>query len=327
MCGSCISGLLGLSPDQETLVIYNTLPRVEDERSTDNYATFIYRKIVEIHRRSQPVSINPLLVDSLFDHTRLLGTALLTPKMQFLDLPSEIRDQIYYWALITEGNLAAGVRPSYTSTFRGGKVGPWQLPYHSGVDASILYTNRQIHAEATRVLYAENQFIFCGNNSLIEFLTRIGYRNASFVNHIDLRGAYYETYNAHLARGLKMAPSLRRVEIEASLSPCSETTSDRTTLDFLAAASTIIASHPSLDKVVSRYEGGLQRVRVLGSSQAYLKLAIISDSKRRRIQESDLDLQNELEQRLINVVNLYRDGRAIQTLLGNGQPPTITAAT
>lgn len=212
--------------------------------------------------------------------------------MEFLDLPLEIRHQIYLLVFPKGRPGTSALRPSYKNRCVG-----WQPPYKSGVDVSILYTCRQIYVEATRALYGDNKFIFFGHNVLIEFLRRIGPRNASFVSHIEVFGSYYDTYNRSFTRALRLAPSLKKVTIEASLTPCSVTESEIHKLDFLREAFSILSVHPSLDRLVSKYPGGLQRSLQGRTFHAYMKVTIVAVSAHKIGDGTVVDLEEEMNRK------------------------------
>ncbi|KAK6501414.1 hypothetical protein TWF481_009254 [Arthrobotrys musiformis] len=67
----------------------------------------------------------------------------------FLDLPREIRDEIYLYLLIFD------VSPDPDHQI---KKFPWERFERCGLDVSILRLNRQIHDEASEILYGWNTF-------------------------------------------------------------------------------------------------------------------------------------------------------------------------
>lgn len=58
------------------------------------------------------------------------------------------------------------------------------LPTSGGVDATILRSNKQLNAEAVKILYGENRFIVYRPDVLMEWLNMIG-DNATKVRHLS----------------------------------------------------------------------------------------------------------------------------------------------
>lgn len=75
----------------------------------------------------------------------------------FLDLPREIRDEIYYLALESDFNIVGGIRHHGRNYFPKSKARKRQ---HNFSSLPILRTNRQIRAEALDTIYSRSQFFF-----------------------------------------------------------------------------------------------------------------------------------------------------------------------
>ncbi|KAH7035929.1 uncharacterized protein B0I36DRAFT_406683 [Microdochium trichocladiopsis] len=100
-----------------------------------------------------------------------------------LDLPAEIRYQIFYFLLVYHGPIAV---------FGSRRI-------RTRVDAAILSTNKQLHHEASAVLYGQNSFNLDTSETSDEgapaaFLHSIGTRNAGLIRHICI------TFPHHYAR-------------------------------------------------------------------------------------------------------------------------------
>ncbi|KAK5936496.1 hypothetical protein PMZ80_011263 [Knufia obscura] len=101
--------------------------------------------------------------------------------VNFLSLPTEIRNKIYEQVLVIPHPLYLFQEPGFSvDTFAPDK--PFQWP-------ALLYTNRQIHGEASAVLYGMNHFHFVDITAqqvdvLRSFLSHIGITNAASVSHL-----------------------------------------------------------------------------------------------------------------------------------------------
>jgi hypothetical protein len=89
----------------------------------------------------------------------------------FLDLPRELRDQIYELALMDQ---------DYTD------LGTWYYP--RSFIPELLRTNKTVYREATPLLYTHNRFNFitCDSVFVASFLNRIGRENVKHIRHIRI---------------------------------------------------------------------------------------------------------------------------------------------
>jgi hypothetical protein len=110
----------------------------------------------------------------------------------FLDLPGEIRNDIYKRLLVAPHRIRLLEDNSGRLV-----ISTWKRHYEP-LCTAVLATNRTIHDEATSVLYGWNRFDLVGilydsmfrwdlgiqDNLVASFLEQIGQRNASFLNHL-----------------------------------------------------------------------------------------------------------------------------------------------
>lgn len=158
-----------------------------------------------------------------------------TMPLSFLELPFEIRDQIYRDLLLI---------PSYIHLCPGaewGKQRPCQANAGEplGLCLAILRTNKFIRDEATPILYSYNSFVMAtldpGAFGRAEvrvaegFLNSIGPKNAAFVRHVSIAFPIFRNYREgylvledHSEEVIELlrdrCPGLLRLETEAALS-------------------------------------------------------------------------------------------------------------
>ncbi|KAK0100035.1 hypothetical protein ONS95_013150 [Cadophora gregata] len=102
----------------------------------------------------------------------------------FLQLPREIRDQIYLLALQAEKPI---------------RIEPQELQHLSLDDdrrkpatPSLLYLNRQISQEAAEILYSKNELSVTGPGELLRFQQQVGSRNKDLVRVLKIRMFIYQ---------------------------------------------------------------------------------------------------------------------------------------
>jgi hypothetical protein len=96
----------------------------------------------------------------------------------FLDLPREIRNQIYQHALQAPVHVVTDDRPTEWLNLNDS---PYKPP-----SPQICLLNAQISKEANEVLYGSNTFVFTRPNTLLQFERQIGLINQSSIRHIGL---------------------------------------------------------------------------------------------------------------------------------------------
>lgn len=89
--------------------------------------------------------------------------------LSFLDLPGEIRNLIYRYALVLEGPITTNFRPSELAL-------------------NLLRANKQIHDEARSILHSQNTFNFFHLLTYLplSFLQRIGPENAKWIESLEI---------------------------------------------------------------------------------------------------------------------------------------------
>ncbi|KAK7916901.1 hypothetical protein PG985_010509 [Apiospora marii] len=96
----------------------------------------------------------------------------------FLDLPRELRDQVYELCLVGE-RLLNLQNPIY---------GDWGYSYdHYGLTTGLLRVSKNVHREASLVLYSQNIFDLTlpqGNGHALE---KIGHHNAQHIRHVVIK--------------------------------------------------------------------------------------------------------------------------------------------
>lgn len=156
------------------------------------------------------------------------------PKTTFMDLPVEIRCEIYGYVLEEPTPIKLRIQ------FHKKKNGPREIvrifhrrdPKHHGqvydkktkswipkqyTHSSILLVNRQINEEATPVLFAQNGYFLETTAALRDFLELIGASNVRHLRRIIIGADGYKANNARAAfQALTAAKGLRALEIDHS---------------------------------------------------------------------------------------------------------------
>ena len=91
-------------------------------------------------------------------------------RLGFLSLPLKARLRIYELLLVREQQAIPHCKPSFA---------PPAMP-------AILRTCKQVHKEASRVLYAENTFLVSNPKRILEWLTKIGRANIELLHRIRI---------------------------------------------------------------------------------------------------------------------------------------------
>ena len=94
---------------------------------------------------------------------------------RFLELPREIRDKIYRYAL----QAPTEARPRPIPAIIG--MAPFKPP-----TPGLCLLNRQLYAEANEVLYTKNTFAFDEPQHLLDFLKEIGATNETLIRSISI---------------------------------------------------------------------------------------------------------------------------------------------
>ncbi|MCJ1232031.1 hypothetical protein MMC12_008712 [Toensbergia leucococca] len=98
---------------------------------------------------------------------------MASPKRScFLDLPRELRDQIYFHALVCRDDGGSVYRSPHTAYY----------PPSPG----LALVNRQIHDEANQTLYSVNRFYLWSVPSSRIFFSMIGPTNTSYIRHLSI---------------------------------------------------------------------------------------------------------------------------------------------
>ena len=98
----------------------------------------------------------------------------------FLLLPSELRLRIYEYIFLYEPQLVPIFKP----------------PAERSISPSILRTCKQIHQEASPILYSENTILISDSEQIFQWLTQIGRTNIELLNNIRIWvDAVYSTKN------------------------------------------------------------------------------------------------------------------------------------
>ena len=99
----------------------------------------------------------------------------------FLDLPGEIRNQIYHLSLVDPDPICIGTFANPSTSYQT-RLFSWDAK----VSANLLAACRQVKEEAAPVLYQQNQFDFEGWRDVPWFLMRIGRFNDRLLDNFTI---------------------------------------------------------------------------------------------------------------------------------------------
>ncbi|KAI9866188.1 MAG: hypothetical protein M1813_001749 [Trichoglossum hirsutum] len=94
---------------------------------------------------------------------------------RFLELPREIRDKIYCYALLAP----IEVRPPPLPTFM-------DMPLYKPPTPGLCLLSHQLYAEANEILYTKNTFVFDEPQQIMDFLRDIEATNRSLIRSISI---------------------------------------------------------------------------------------------------------------------------------------------
>jgi len=188
---------------------------------------------------------------SLIAHILALKFHLDSPKMQslsFLNLPPELRNRIYSFALVQSAPIKPNVQSLAGEHENSGK------PYTPETVLSVARTCKQIHNEAIAVYYADNTFEFDDTYALYVFLHIIGADRRSRIERI--RFTYQGMSATQAFELLSGCPQLHHLTIIVSR----ETTKG--------------SRHPQRDLLKARGMAVLRRLRGLEGLHLRIKEAV-----------------------------------------------------
>jgi len=135
----------------------------------------------------------------------------------FTALPPEIRNRIYALALLIPGEIcptAAGIHNRWQHTDAS-------APKNLSINAALLRTNHQLHAEAAPVLYAHTHFAFIDGPTpsfptawdlvgMYAFFVTVGRRNRLLIRHLTVRIAKpsHAAYHAYQRNARELGEAL-----------------------------------------------------------------------------------------------------------------------
>ncbi|KAF2707002.1 hypothetical protein K504DRAFT_492574 [Pleomassaria siparia CBS 279.74] len=128
-------------------------------------------------------------VEAVQEATEKASTLATTPQaFQILNLPAELRNQIYRHILVIDGPVNPSKRIP-TTHHRAGTNLPEKALYRSGTAPSsclaLLQTNKQVSKEAS-VFFYQNAFVFYYPNQMMMFLQTISEDRKQYIEQITL---------------------------------------------------------------------------------------------------------------------------------------------
>jgi hypothetical protein len=98
--------------------------------------------------------------------------------LPFLNLPREVRDQIYSYALLAPSNIKPEPRPIHLLSLEPLSWKP--------LTPGLCLVNKQIYDEGIEVLYRKNTFCFQNPGELLWFEDQIGDRNRNLIRSLEI---------------------------------------------------------------------------------------------------------------------------------------------
>jgi hypothetical protein len=98
--------------------------------------------------------------------------------LPFLNLPREVRDQIYSYALLAPSNVKPEPRPIYLLSL---EPLSWKPP-----TPGLCLVNKQLHDEGIEILYGKNTFCFQNPGELLRFEDQIGDQNRDLMHSLEI---------------------------------------------------------------------------------------------------------------------------------------------
>ena len=206
----------------------------------------------------------------------------------FLQLPTEIRLQIYRWLLVSKVRIK--ITTTELPTLKVASHPDRQTPEFSfhhdlsnnDIFPQILTASRRVHEEATPILYGRNIWHFVVNKWFQHFLHHIGPQNTSSIRYCHLRGYALDVPEwSYAIAPCMMMNRLRTFELSLSASDGRRPRghSERIpgeegkTMKALLYMRMLLQVHPSLRAVI--------RTKVDGGSSAYTyNLMLVSEEYR-----------------------------------------------
>jgi hypothetical protein len=167
--------------------------------------------------------------NSLWNSVRI--TVLKPMRISFFDLPLELRDIIYSHLLYCPSGLffspafsfsspPSQHRSSYPVKGRNNALVKHETRRHSNeawLPTSILYVSKQVHYEASEILYRQNNFIFQSPlQPISQFLTTLPLTVSSMIRHItflkrSLMALHFDNFTAWRS----LYPALQDMNLES----------------------------------------------------------------------------------------------------------------
>lgn len=143
--------------------------------------------------------------------------------LRFLDLPAEVRNMIYGLLLVFPGPTYPTREPptsviSQQSHMRRRKRDAVPVPKSA---LEMLCVNRQIHDEARKLFYHDNEFVFSWPTGLQSFLFTLGDGRLQTLRSVTLFHTYYRSYTSEKEKralkiclfAMRFLPGLRKFHL------------------------------------------------------------------------------------------------------------------
>lgn len=155
-------------PDRPSMASLIRRTSIDNDTNID-----IETSSLEMSRSTVSNQITPGLKDK---RTKTAGCS-------FLQLPRELRDEIYHYALVCA--RYADIETVYDRSILGYQIRPpWRIQ-HIPATPGICLVNKQLNVEANEVLYSKNEIHFDRPSITQRFLTVIGSTNRNHIRSIS----------------------------------------------------------------------------------------------------------------------------------------------
>lgn len=178
-----------------------------------------------------------------------------TDNQGFFSLPGEIRTKIYS-VLLKSNAVCQNSDPRHNNTIALNRAHRTQD--HTKVDPNILCTCRRVAFEASPILYTSNNITFQAVEDMTGWLATIGPQRKKMVRFASIYTSLAGFKMDDFEEVFKCCSGLRRLHVRASMMSCAPSYRGKMIREFLRRAQPLLKDHPTLIKLMSKWNGGYQ---------------------------------------------------------------------
>jgi hypothetical protein len=178
-----------------------------------------------------------------------------TDNQGFFSLPGEIRTKIYN--LLLKSNAVyqnSDLRHNNTIAINRAH----RTQGHTKVDPNILCTCRRIAFEASPILYTSNNVTFQAIEDVTGWLATIGPQKTKMVRFATTYTSIAGFKMDNFEEVFKRCSGLRRLHVRAATMSYAPAYHEKLIREFLRLAQPLLKDHPTLSRLMSKWNGGYQ---------------------------------------------------------------------